>query len=128
MKDELSQISEMVIGSAFEVHNELGFGFLEAVYEKSLVVALQEKGIKCQQQLPIEVYFRETIVGNYIADLLVEKQLLVELKSVRELSQPHEVQLVNCLTAMRLPTGLLLNFGPSGVQVKRKFNNKNSSR
>ena len=109
------------------MHNELGFGFLEAVYEKSLVVALQEKGIKCEQQLPIEVYFRETIVGNYIADLLVEKQLLVELKSVRELAQPHEVQLVNYLTAMKLPTGLLLNFGPSGVQVKRKFNNKTSS-
>ena len=127
MHDQYSKLSELVIGCAFEVHNELGFGFLESVYEKSLIIALSEKGIACEQQVPIEVYFRGKIVGNYIVDLLVENKLLVELKSVRELSPPHEIQLVNYLTAMRFPTGLLLNFGPASVQVKRKFNNSSSS-
>ncbi len=115
-----SEITEQVIGSAYEVFNELGFGFLETVDEKSMLVALRDRGLSAESQVPIEVRFRGEVVGNYVADILVDRVVLVELKSVRELVVAYEVQLVNYLTATRLPIGLLLNFGRNGVGIKRK--------
>lgn len=118
MKDD--SLTKIIIGCAFEVHNVLGAGFLEKVYENALRIELLKQGLKVKQQEPIQVYYEGQIVGSYYADLWVEGRIIIELKAVRSLSKAHEVQLVNYLTATEIDTGLLLNFG-SSVQVKRKF-------
>lgn len=115
-----AELTEQVIGAAYDVFNELGFGFLEAVYEKSLLIALRERGLDAQNQVPIAVRFRNQVVGEYVTDLLVGQSVLVELKAVRSQAEAHEVQLVNYLVATGIPVGLLLNFGPNGVEVRRK--------
>jgi GxxExxY protein len=118
MKDE--NLTETIIGCAFQVHNALGVGFLEKVYENAIRIELTKRGLKVRQQEPITVYYDEQVVGEFYADLWVEDCVIVELKAVRSLGKAHEVQLVNYLTATGIDTGLLINFGPS-VQVKRKF-------
>ena len=118
MKEEA--LTETIIGCAFKVHNALGAGFLEKVYENALCIELTKQGLKAKQQAPIEVYYEGEVVGNYCADLLVEEKIIVELKAVQTMSKAHEVQLVNYLTATGIDIGLLLNFGPS-VQIKRKY-------
>lgn len=115
------QLSESVIGAAFKVHNELGFGFLESVYEKSLSIELRKLGIAHQVQAPVKVYYDGQIVGDFVCDVLVKDQLIIELKSVQNIATVHEVQLVNYLKATRIDVGLLLNFAPSKVEVKRKY-------
>ena len=119
------QLSEQIIGAAFKVHNSLGFGFLESVYEKALSIELNKLGIIHQRQSPINVYYEEQLVGEFTCDLLVTGSLIVELKTVAVLAPVHEVQLVNYLVATRIDVGLLINFGPTKVEVKRKFRNFN---
>ena len=118
MKDR--ELTKTIIGCAFKVHNTLGHGFLEKVYENALRIELAKQGLEVKQQEPIKVYYEGQVVGDYYADLWIEDRVIVELKAVRALSKAHEVQLVNYLTATGVDTGLLLNFGPS-VEVKRKF-------
>ena len=118
-------ITESVIGAAHEVHHVLGFGFLEAVYGNALYKELTARGIKCECQKPVDVYYKEELVGHYIPDMIVEDKIIVELKSVVDLRPEHEWQLLNYLTACKLKVGLLINFGRN-VQVKRKINTKNS--
>ena len=113
-------LTHKIIGAAYKVHNQLGAGFLEKVYENALRIELVKQGLQVQQQAPIDVYYEDETVGEYYADLWVEERIIVELKAVQSLTKEHEVQLVNYLTATGLETGLLLNFG-SSVQVKRKF-------
>jgi GxxExxY protein len=115
--DELTAI---IIGCAYDVHNTLGSGFLEKVYENALRVELIRRGLSVKQQEPIKDYYLGELVGDYYADLLVENRIVVELKAVLALTKEHEIQLVNYLTSTRTETGLLINFG-SSVQVKRKF-------
>jgi len=117
---DASEIIETIIGCAYRVHNELGSGFLEKVYENAMALELAESGLRVKQQEPVPVYFRQKIVGEYFADLLVEDRILVELKAVRSIISEHEVQLVNYLTATGKEDGLLINFS-SSVQVKRKY-------
>lgn len=117
---EINKITETIIGCAYRVHQTLGHGFLEKVYENALRIELQEAGLQVQQQVPIQVWYHGHPVGEYFADLLVEGRVIVEIKAVRELTKEHEVQLVHYLTATGIEDGLLINFGPS-VQVKRKF-------
>lgn len=118
MEDEV--LTKKIIGLAYKVHNTLGIGFLEKVYENALKIELEEAGLAVKQQEPINVYYAGRLVGEYYADLWVENRVIIELKAVRALDRMHEVQLVNYLAATGMNTGLLLNFGPS-VQVKRKF-------
>lgn len=113
-------LTHQIIGAAYEVHNTLGFGFLEKVYENAMVIELRKRGLHAEQQIPITVFYDEKIVGDFKADLLVEKQIIVELKAVTQIIPEHEVQLVNYLTATKKEFGLLINFG-SSVEVKRKF-------
>jgi len=113
-------LTKKIIGCAFKVHNALGCGFLEKVYENALRIELLKEGLEVKQQEPIKVYYEGQVVGDYYADLWVEDRVIVELKAVQTLSKAHEVQLVNYLTATGVDIGLLLNFG-SSVQVKRKF-------
>lgn len=114
-----SDITEKIIGAAFEVHGVLGQGFLEKVYENALAFELRQQGLGVQQQQPITVCYKSAVVGDYVADLVVEGVVLVELKAVSGLEQVHEVQLVNYLRATGIEVGLLINFG-SSVKVKRK--------
>jgi len=117
---EHSDLTEKIIGCAFKVYGEMGFGFLESVYEKCLVIEITNDGLMVESQKPIMVKYHDVIVGEFVVDLLVENTVLVELKSVRTIAQAHEVQLVNYLSATKLNVGLLLNFGESKVEVRRK--------
>ncbi len=117
---EYERLTEKIIGCAYEVYNQMGFGFLESVYEKCLMIELERNGLKAEVQKPIAVSYRETPVGDFVADIIVEDTVIVELKSVRALNRYHEAQLVNYLVATGKPVGLLLNFGEEKVEVKRK--------
>jgi GxxExxY protein len=116
----INALTEKIIGCAYRVHNALGAGFLEKVYENALLMALNAEGIETYQQAPVNVYYKNQTVGEFFADLLIPNQLIIELKAVRELAKEHEVQVVNYLNATKIENGLLINFGPS-VTVKRKF-------
>lgn len=118
MEDE--ELTNKVIGCAFKVHNSLGSGFLEKVYENALRIELSRAGIEVEQQVPIQVYYQGEVVGDFVPDLLVEDRLIVELKAIETLTKLHEAQLVNYLTATGVDIGLLINFGKS-VQIKRKY-------
>lgn len=113
-------LTKTIIGCAYKVHNTLGPGFLEKVYENSLRIELERSGLKVRQQAPINVLYDGQVVGEYYADLWVNDRVVVELKAAQTLIKQHEVQLVNYLTATGIDCGLLLNFG-SSVQVRRKF-------
>jgi GxxExxY protein len=113
-------LTEKIIGCAYRVYNTMGFGFLESVYEKCMLIELGKAGLKAQAQQPITVFYEGEIVGQFIADIIVDDLVIVELKSVRQLAIAHEVQLVNYLTATHMDVGLLINFGENKVEVKRK--------
>jgi len=105
------EITQKIIGVFYEVYNELGHGFLESVYEKSLEVALNSMGLKVCRQIEIPVWFRGHQVGDFSADMLVENCVLIELKAARSLDAAHSAQLLNYLRATEIEVGLLLNFG-----------------
>lgn len=119
MKDDL--LTEKIIGCSYTVHNLLGPGFLEKVYENALKIELEAGGLEVKQQEPITVYYRGQIVGEYYADLLVENKVLIELKAIQNLHRDNEIQLVNYLIATGIDIGLLVNFGSSSVQIKRRL-------
>ncbi|MEP7324517.1 MAG: GxxExxY protein [Gemmatimonadota bacterium] len=114
MKPDLlhADITQIIIGGFYDVYNQLGYGFLESVYQSALEIELHAAGIAVQRQSDIEVSFRGQCVGKYVADLIVNGQVVVELKAVRTLTPGHEAQLLNLLKATRIEVGLLLNFGP----------------
>ena len=114
-----SEITEKIIGASYKVHNTLGYGFLEKVYQNSLSIELRSLNLEIEVEKPIKVLYNGEIVGNYVADIVVEDKVIVEIKAVKELSDIHEVQLVNYLKATGIEVGLLINFGTS-VQVKRR--------
>jgi GxxExxY protein len=117
---EFESVTREIIGAAYTVYNEMGFGFLDSIYESCMVLELTARGLRAESQKPIKVYFRGNIVGHFEADSLINDIVIVELKSVRQLIEAHEVQLVNYLVATHMPVGLLINFGANGVEVKRK--------
>src|SRR3972149_1237292 len=104
-------LTEKIIGAAFEVHRELGPGFLEKVYETALVQELSSRGVSARPQAEIEVSYRGQPVGLYFADILVDGRVICEIKAVDKLSSPHEAQLLHYLKATGIKVGLLLNFG-----------------
>ena len=112
-------LSEKVIKCAFEVSNVLGVGFLEAVYENALCFELKNQGICFERQKPVEVSYRDRIVGNYVTDLLIENKLLIELKALSQITNQHEAQVMNYLKATGLKVGLLLNFGTPRLGIRR---------
>lgn len=112
-------LSEQIIGHAFKVANTLGPGFLEKVYENALLHELRKSGLKVQAQKCIEVWYDGVLVGDFVADLLVEDRVLIELKACRTLSDAHFAQGLNYLTATGLKICLLLNFGSPKVEVRR---------
>jgi GxxExxY protein len=117
---EIDVLTRTIIGCAYKVHNALGSGFLERVYENAMQIELSKVAISAKQQEFISVWYDGHVVGEYQPDLWIADQLIVEVKAVQTLVKEHEVKLVHYLTATHVDNGLLLNFGPS-VQVKRKF-------
>ena len=122
---EYEELTEKIIGCSFKVYNKIGFGFLESVYEKCLCIELKKSGLKFETQKPITVYYDDEIVGEFIADIIINNIIIIELKSVKRIVQSHEVQLVNYLAATKKPVGLIINFGVQKVEVKRKVRDLN---
>lgn len=115
----LQPITEQLIGAAFEVHNVLGYGFLERIYQKAMQVELQSRGIKVELEPQIKVKFKGVIVGDYAADLLVADKIIVELKTDSAYQPVHEAQLLNELRGTGIKLGFLMNFGRERVEYKR---------
>ena len=122
---EYKKITETIIGCAYRVYNKMGFGFLESVYEKCLLIEMRKVGLDMEPQKPITVYYEGKVVGQFIADIIVNDAVIIELKSVRRIIKAHEVQLVNYLVAPGKPVGLILNFGEKKVEIKRKVKDLN---
>ena len=116
-----SDLTERVIGVFYSVYNELGVGFLENVYENALALALNNAGLDVEQQTALAVSFRGHTVGEFRADIVVEKRLILEIKAAERLTPAHEAQLINYLKVARIPVGLLLNFGPRPEFKRRIF-------
>jgi GxxExxY protein len=119
----IDEVSRAVIGAAYEVSNQLGVGFLEKVYENALAYELRKNGFEVLQQTPICVMYDGVVVGDYLADLLVDGLIIVELKVVKAFDDVHLAQCLNYLKASAMPLCLLLNFGSPRVDVKRIVNN-----
>jgi len=113
-------LTKKIIGEAMYVHRVIGPGFLESIYHTALVLRLKKLGLKVESQKPLPVYFDGEMIGDFLADIIVENSLILELKAVSALNSAHEVQLVNYLTATKIETGLLLNFGAKSLEFKRK--------
>lgn len=118
-------LTKKVIGCAYAVYNKMGFGYLESVYEKCLLIELKKAGLKAEAQRPISVHYDDELVGEFFADILVENLIILELKSVRRIIKVHEAQLVNYLTATLKDVGLLINFAETKVEIKRKIRELN---
>lgn len=114
------EVTKKIIGCAYKVHNTLGSGFLEKVYENALKVELEKSGLGVEQQKAINVYYDNSVVGQYIADLVVNDAIILEIKVAETINKVHEAQLLNYLRATRLRVGLIINFGPK-VAIKRRI-------
>jgi GxxExxY protein len=115
----LNELTEKIIGGAFAVSNKLGCGFLEKVYENALAHELRKRGLRVEQQHPIPVHYDGVLVGDFIADLIVENSVIVELKATKDNHDIFTAQCLNYLKATSLPICLLLNFGKPRLEVKR---------
>ena len=122
-----SKETEIIIHSFYKVYNTLGYGFLEKVYENSLLLELQKNNLTVKQQYPINVFYDDKVVGEYFADLLVNDKIILELKTTKKISQENEFQLINYLKATGFEIGLLLNFGEKAEFVRKIFTNDNES-
>ena len=121
MEDRIlhKDLSYKIVGLAIQVRKELGFGFLEKVYENALMVLLEENGIKAEQQVPIKVNFHGRVIGNYIADILVEDSIILELKAIDRITKYEMAQTLNYLKATGFKLALILNFGKEGLSHER---------
>ena len=117
---EHEQLTARIIGCAMLVHRTLGAGFLESVYQTALANELRGMGLLVEREKHIQVRYRNVVVGDFCADLLIDSRVLIETKAVRSLTPAHEVQLVNYLTATGIEVGLLLNFGAERLELRRK--------
>ncbi len=119
MDEERDELTCKIIGCAFKVSNTLGSGFLEKVYENALMIELKAAGLKCEQQKPIPIAYKGILMGDYYADILVEDQVILEIKAAKTIDDVHQAQLINYLKATAIHRGLILNFGTTKLGVKR---------
>ena len=117
--DATHELTGAILGAAFAVSTELGHGFLEAVYRRALVRELKSRNLLASEEVPFKVMYRDEVVGTYIADLVVQRQVIVEIKAVDTLTDAHKTQVVNYLRASGLRVGLLLNFGTAKLGYRR---------
>jgi len=116
---DINELTYLINGAIFEVNRELGSGFLEKVYEKALVIEMIGRGLRAENQVPIKVKYKGTEVGEYFADIVVENQVILEIKAVDSLQKIHEAQLLNYLKATDYKIGLLVNFTHPKAEIKR---------
>ena len=116
---DINDITYAINGAVFEVNKVLGPGFLEKVYENALLIELRERGLEAENRVPIKVFYKNEVVGEYIADILVEEKVILELKTVDRLEKIHEAQILNYLKATGLQIGLLINFTHPKAEIKR---------
>jgi GxxExxY protein len=112
-------LTREIIRACFVVANELGAGFVESVYHRALIIALHEQGLNSESQVPLQVSFHGHVVGEFVADIVVERTVLLELKAVKALQREHQAQLINYLNATGMEIGLLINFGTPKPEIKR---------
>ena len=115
-----SELTEKIIACAYTVYNKMGYGYLESVYERCMLIELADIGLNAEAQKPLKVLYKGQIVGDFVADVIVNDTVIVELKSVSKIVKAHEIQLVNYLVSTNKPVGLILNFAKDKVEVKRK--------
>jgi GxxExxY protein len=118
-----SDLTGKILEVFFQVYRKLGYGFVEKVYENALAIEMARHGLKFEQQAPITVYYDGRIVGEFVADFLVDERVLLELKAVKSLTEEHEAQLLNYLKATPVEVGLLLNFGPRAHHIRKVYDN-----
>ena len=116
-----NKLTSLIIKAAYEVHNELGFGFLEQVYQSAIKLVLDENDVESKREQRVDVLFRKQPIGHYFADVVVENEVVVELKAVKELHPEHSAQLINYLKAGHFKQGLLINFGAPKLEFKRLY-------
>ncbi|MHC4441413.1 MAG: GxxExxY protein [Planctomycetota bacterium] len=121
-REQLNNLTEQIIGCAYTVGNSLGCGFLEKVYENALIHELRKNGLNVEQQKSIKINYDGIVVGDYVADLIVDNSVLVELKAVRVVDETHLAQCMNYLKATGIRICLLINFGTTKVKIKRIVN------
>ncbi|MBN8546466.1 MAG: GxxExxY protein [Ignavibacteria bacterium] len=121
---EMNDISYKVIGCAMKVHNELGTGFQEVIYQRALKIELTEAGLSFQREVEMPIYYKGEIIGERRVDFLVEEKMMVELKAISEILPVHQTQAVNYLEAYHLADGLLINFGAFKLEYHRVYNNR----
>lgn len=120
------ELTDLILKNFYKVYNELGFGFLEKVYENALILELRNNELQCLQQAPIKVYYQQSQVGIYFADILVENKVILELKAGEGgIILEHELQLVNYLKATEYEVGLILFFGDKPTMRRKIFTNQN---
>ena len=119
-----ADLTGVVIGAFFKVYNTLGYGFSEKVYERALAIELRKAGLQVESQKSIMVYYESDIVGEYVADMLINQAVILELKAVRQLAEEHEAQLLNYLKATSIEVGLLLNFGVKAEHKRKVYDNE----
>jgi GxxExxY protein len=119
-----SELTEIIIKAFFNVYNSLGYGFLEKVYENSMMIELKSLGLDCEKQKPISVFYKHLNVGEYFADIIVENKVIIELKAAEGIIEEHEAQLLNYLKATNIEVGLLFNFGKQPQFKRQIFENE----
>lgn len=118
-----SDLTEQIIGASFAVYSALGYGFLEKVYVKALMIELKKRGLNARDELPIQVHYDGQLVGEYYADLVVNDLVILEIKAAKAIASEHEAQLLNYLKATPFEVGLIFNFGPKPETKRRSFDN-----
>ena len=116
-----SDLTEKIIACAYKVYNKMGYGCLESVYEKCMLIELAKAGLKAQAQKSIRVFYEGQAVGDFVSDIIVNDTVIIELKSIKKIVKAHEIQLVNYLVSTNKDVGLILNFAEEKVEVKRKI-------
>jgi GxxExxY protein len=123
-KGKYSDLTGKILGCFFQVHKELGYGFSEKVYENALAILMRENGLTVEQQVRLQVYYHNQTVGEYIADMIINEVVLLELKATEKLIDDHAAQLLNYLKATNIEVGLLLNFGPTAEFRRKVYDNE----
>ena len=117
----IEDLIKQIVQCAYNVRMKLSAGFLESVYQNALFIELESNGLSVEKEIPINVYYNNAIVGEFRADIVVEKRVIIELKAVQHLTTAYEAQLVNYLTATGIEHGILINFGSEKIEIKRKY-------
>jgi GxxExxY protein len=118
------ELTSRILRAYYNVYNELGYGFLEKVYENAMLIELRDLGLKCEKQQKHQVFYKNQDVGEYFSDIIVEDKVIIELKAVKEVLEEHQNQLLNYLKATKIEVGLLLNFGTKPQHFRRIYENK----